>query len=67
VTDTPAEIDRFLDVADCARILKMSERFIYGLLRAGEGPRYRKFGNRYRIRHSELMRWATRSPRNKGN
>ena len=59
VSDTAPEVDKFLDVQDCARILRMSARFIYEKLRAGQGPRHKRFGNRYRIRHSELMKWAS--------
>jgi excisionase family DNA binding protein len=53
------DTDIFLDVQDCARILRMSAKFIYEKLKSGEGPRYKKFGNRYRIRRSELIKWAT--------
>lgn len=56
--------DEFLDVRDCAKILKMSMRFVYLALRSGRGPRYQRWGGprgRYRIRYTDLMRWAQRS------
>jgi hypothetical protein len=56
-------IDQFLDVQECAKILKMSARFIYDTLRSGKGPRYQRFSGprgRYRIRYSDLMRWASK-------
>ena len=59
--------DKFLDVEECAGMLKMSTRFLYDQLRRGGGPRFRRFGNRYRIRLSELMRWAASAPKSKGH
>ena len=58
--------DEFLSVNDCAKILKMSTRYVYDLLRKGNGPPARRFGGRYRIRYSSFMNWASR-PSKKGN
>lgn len=57
--------ERFLDVKDCARILKLSTRSFYDFLRTGTGPPYIKLGPRYRIRHKDLMRWALKHKDNK--
>jgi excisionase family DNA binding protein len=43
----------------------MSAKFIYEKLKSGKGPRHKKFGNRYRIRRSELIKWATSPDRRK--
>jgi excisionase family DNA binding protein len=51
--------DKFMNVTECARMLKLSSRYFYDLLRNGEGPRFKRFGNRIRIRYSDLMKWAT--------
>ena len=58
--------DEFLSVQDCAKILKMSTRYVYDLLRQRKGPPFRRFGGRYRIRYSSFMNWATK-PANKGD
>lgn len=57
--------DEFLSVQDCAKILKMSTRYVYDLLRQRKGPPFRRFGGRYRIRYSSFMNWATK-PENRG-
>jgi excisionase family DNA binding protein len=50
--------DDFLSVQECAKLLKMSTRFVYDKLRAGEGPPHKRFGNRYRIYRAHFLKWA---------
>lgn len=57
VQEIPHDTDRYLDVQECAQIIKMSVRYLRDHLRAGTGPKFRRFGNRYRIRQSWLMNW----------
>lgn len=55
---TDAAQDEFLSVQECAKILKLSKRWIYNKLRAGEGPPHKRFGNRYRIYRAHFLKWA---------
>jgi excisionase family DNA binding protein len=50
--------DDFLSVQECAKLLKMSTRFVYDKLRTGEGPPHKRFGNRYRIYRAHFLKWA---------
>jgi excisionase family DNA binding protein len=60
------QTDEFLSVSECARILKMSTRYVYDLLRSGKGPQHRRFGGRYRIRYKAFIEWASK-PNQKGH
>lgn len=58
--------DDFITVEECYRQLRIGRRQMYELLKSGDGPPHRKFGQRYRIRYKNFMLWATK-PDKKGN
>jgi excisionase family DNA binding protein len=58
--------DDFITVRDCYTLLRIGRRQMYRLLQEGNGPRHRRFGNRYRIRYKAFIEWASK-PNQKGH
>jgi len=52
VTDTPPI---FLTIAECAELLRLSERSVYGMARTGELPGAVKVGGKWRVERATLM------------
>ncbi len=52
MTDTPPI---FLTISECAELLRLSERSVYGMARNGELPGAVKVGGKWRVERSTLM------------